>query len=329
MKKLNFAILGAGNIAQDMAATVRQMDCVAPYAIGARELARAEAFAACHGFERAYGSYEEVLADPAVDLVYIATPHSHHAEQMLACLDAGKHVLCEKSFTKTAAQARAVFARAREKGLLATEAIWPRYMPMAETIRAFAQSGRIGKIHSLTCNLGYPVSHVARVKDPALAGGALLDVGVYTMHFASLLFGSEGVKEITSCALMSEKGVDMQGTAALTYEDGRIASLLFTVLAQTDRIGALHGETGHAIVENINNFESLKIYNDDHKLVEQIVRPAQLTGFEYEVQSAVDAIRRGAVECPEVPHAETVRIMEWMDRIRHGWGMWYPGEKEG
>ncbi len=326
MNKLNFAILGPGSIARNMAATVRAMDSVAPYAVASREISRAREFAARYGFEKAYGSYREMIDDPAVDLVYIATPHAFHAEQMLQCLEGGKHVLCEKAFTKTADEAKKVLALAREKGLLAAEAIWPRYMPMAKTLRDFCASGKIGKIHGLACNLGYPVSHVERLREPALAGGGLLDVGVYTLHFASLVMGN-AIKDVASAALLSDRGVDLQGSVALTYEDGRMASLFYTVLGHTDRTGALFGEKGYALVGNINNFEHLRVYDEAHNLVEEIERPAQITGFEYEVQSAVDAIRRGEVECPEAPHGDILHVMELMDRIRHDWGMWYPGER--
>lgn len=325
MKKRNVGILGAGNIANYMANTLVHMNAVVPYAVAAREKERAEGFAARYGIQKAYGSYREMIGDPAVDLIYIATPHSHHAEHMRQCLEGGKHVLCEKAFTSTAKEAREVFALAKQKGLLVTEAIWPRYMPMARTIRDFLASGKIGKIHSMTCNLGYPVAHVKRLREPSLAGGALLDVGVYTMHFASLVMGND-VKDVASAAVMNEKGVDLQGCAALTYGGGRMANVFFSVLCATDRIGAIHGEEGYALIGNINNFEYLRVYNRDHELIEETLRAPQITGFEYEVRAAMDAIERGALECAEATHADTLFVMELMDSIRHGWGMWYPWE---
>lgn len=327
MKKLNFAILGAGNIANAMAKTITRMDSVAPYAVASREFSRAQNFAEAYGFQKAYGSYREMIEDPEVDLVYIATPHSHHREQMTLCLEGGKHVLCEKAFTKTAGEAREVLALAKEKKLLVTEAIWPRYMPMAKTINAYLASGKIGRIHSLTCNLGYPVAHVERVKDPALAGGALLDVGIYPLTFASIVMGDD-IREISSAAVMNENGVDVQGSIALTYTDGRAASLFFTVLSPTDRTGAIYGDTGYVLIDNINNFQSLRAYNKDHQLIEEILCPPQITGYEYEVQAAVDAICAGELECRDMPHDETIRMMERMDKLRHSWGLWYPGETE-
>lgn len=326
MKKINFAILGAGSIANMLGITVQKMENVNAYAVASRDLGRAQSMARKYGFEKAYASYEEMLRDPEVDLVYIATPHSLHAEHARMCLEAGKHVLCEKAFTVTAEEARSITALAKEKNLLLTEAIWPRYMPMAKTIQDFVKSGKIGKIHSLTCNLGYPIAHIERIWNPELAGGALLDVGIYTLTFASIVMGDD-VKEITTTAVMNEHGVDMKSTTVLTYSDGRTSALFSSALGPTDRMGILYGETGYAIVENINNFESLKIYNADHVLTEQIDRPEQITGYEYEVQAAADAINAGELECADMPHAESILIMETMDKIRHSWGMWYPGEK--
>ena len=327
MKKLNFAILGAGSIAASMADTILRMDSVLPYAVASRETEKAQRFAQQYGVEKAYGSYREMIEDPNVDLVYIATPHSHHAEQMRLCIEGGKSILCEKAFTKTAKEAREVLAYAKQQKVFVTEAIWPRYMPMAKTIQAFCASGKIGKIRALTCNLGYPVAHVERVMEPALAGGALLDVGVYTLTFASIVMGGN-VRDITSTAVMSDKGVDTQGSIALTYADGSVASLFFSVLSPTDRLGALYGETGYALVENINNFQSLRVYDEGYRLIEETLCPPQITGYEYEVQAAVDAIRAGALECADMPHAETIRVMALMDDIRHGWGLWYPRERE-
>ncbi|HOG01356.1 MAG TPA: Gfo/Idh/MocA family oxidoreductase [Clostridia bacterium] len=326
MKKLNFGILGTGWIANEMADTLARSGDANLYAVASRETARAKAFAARYGIRKAYGSDAELLADPDVDVVYVASPHSRHAEQMLACLDAGKHILCEKAFTVTAKQAREVLARAREKKRVVAEAIWPRYMPMAKTIRDFCASDRIGRVYAVYCNLGYPVAGVPRLREPELAGGALLDVGVYTLNFAALVLGGE-VTGFTSSAVKNELGVDTQGSIALTYSGGRMATLLYSVLGTTDRLGVIYGEKGYALVENINNFESLRAYDDDYNLIERVERPPQVTGYEYEVRAITEAILSGASECPDMPHAETIRIMELMDGIRHSWGLWYPGEK--
>ena len=188
---MKIGILGAGGIAVQMAKTVAGMKDVENYAVAARRFERAQAFAEKYGFSKAYGSYEEMLADPQVDLVYIATPHSHHYLHAKMCLEAGKNVLCEKAFTVNADQARKLFALAKEKNLLITEAIWTRYMPSRKMIDDIISSGVIGEVTAVTANLNYAISEVERIRKPELAGGALLDVGVYTINFASMVLGDK------------------------------------------------------------------------------------------------------------------------------------------
>ncbi|MGI6777877.1 MAG: Gfo/Idh/MocA family protein [Acetivibrionales bacterium] len=327
MQKIKMAILGAGHIARCMADTIQRMDNVEGYAIASRDFSRAKALADEFSFAKAYGSYEDMLSDPAVELVYIATPHSHHAQHAIQCLTADKHVLCEKAFTVNAEQAQNVLEFAKKRNLFITEAIWPRYMPMAKKLREFCNSDKIGKIIALCGNLGYPVYNNSRINDPNLAGGALLDVGIYPLTFASIAFGDD-ITDITTTAVMSEHGVDMQNTITLTYRNGRTAALFSTVLSPTDRMGVIYGEKGYAIVDNINNYEGLRIYNAQHELIEHITRPPQITGYEYEVQAAIDSIYNGKYECMQMPHAQTIHMMKLMDSIRREWDMWYPCEQK-
>lgn len=323
---MNIAILGAGNIAQSMAITLQPLKGVTCYAVASRDRKKAQAFADKYGFEVAYGSYTEMLNDENVQLVYIATPHSHHYEHIKLCLMHGKHVLCEKAFTANAAQAEEVIAMARERGLLLTEAIWTRYMPMRETINSVLKSGVIGKPTSLSANLGYPLEHVERMTKPELAGGALLDLGVYPLNFASMVFGDD-IVGISAEYVKYDTGVDAQETIMLKYADGKMATLYATMLAQTDRRGVINGTNGHIEVENINNPEGIRVYNLERRLIAEYVAPTQITGYEYEVKSAIDAIKEGRIECPEMPHSETIRMMRLMDSIRKAWGIEFPFER--
>ena len=197
---MKLGILGAGFIAHVMADTVRRMQAaghgeVELYAVAAREEDRARDFARQYGMPCAFGSYEAMLQDPAVDFVYIATPHSHHYRHIRLCVDHGKPVLCEKAFTVNARQADDVLRRARARGVLVTEAIWTRYQPMRRMLDEVLQSGVIGRPQLLTANLGYAMTQNRRIVDPALAGGALLDVGVYALNFAEMVFGrADGVQ---------------------------------------------------------------------------------------------------------------------------------------
>ena len=319
---IRMAIMGAGSIAVKMSNTIKGMDEVEAYAIAARDLSRAQAFAEEHGFTKAYGSYDEMLADENVDLVYIATPHSHHYKCVKMCLEAGKHVLCEKSFTVNAEQAKELFALAEEKKLLLTEAIWTRYMPSRKMIQDVIDSGVIGEVTSLTANLGYELSEVKRIWDRNLAGGALLDVGVYLVHFARMIFG-ENVTDITSSAVF-KNGVDMIDNIIMTFDDAKSATMQSNVYAVQNRNGSIFGTKGYMEIVNINNPEEIKVFNDQYQEIASYKVPEQITGYEYEVAACVRAIENGEIECPEIPHAETIKVMEIMDGIRKAWGYEIP-----
>lgn len=328
----NVAILGAGNIARQMAKTLRLMkargDKVELYAVGSRDKARAEAFAQAEGFTKAYGSYEELLRDDGVDLVYIATPHSHHGEQIEQCVTHGRAVLCEKAFTATAAQAERALALAKEKGVLVTEAIWTRYVPMRRMLDELLASGAIGTPRVLTANLGYTIYDKERIRRPELAGGALLDVGVYVLNFAAMVFGTQ-VERMESSVRLMDTGVDMQESITLHYPEGRMAELMATAACNTSRRCWIYGDQGCAEVDNVNNPRRITLYanaNDPASVTRVIDAPPQLTGYEYEVLACLRALETGALECPEMPHAETLRIMRWMDTLRHSWDMRYPFE---
>ncbi len=319
---LKIGILGAGSIAVKMAKTLAGMGSAQAYAIAARDLDRAQAFAEAYGLERAYGSYEELLADPRVQLVYIALPHSHHYKYAVKSLEAGKHVLCEKAFTVNADQARGILALAREKKLLLTEAIWTRYMPSRKMIDDIIASGVIGEATSLTANLGYELADIERIWDVNLAGGALLDVGVYVINFARMVFGGDMIDVAASAAF--EKGVDKIDSITMTFRGGKVATTQASVVGALNRRGCIYGTKGYIEVQNINNPEKIEVFDKEYRRIASYTPPEQITGYEYEVEACVRAIERGELECPEMPHAETVRVMEIMDRIRASWGYEIP-----
>jgi predicted dehydrogenase len=322
---MKMAILGVGSIARTMAATINKMDEVTSYAVASRDFKKAEDFAKEFGFVKAYGSYEEMLSDPEVELVYVATPHSHHYEHVKLCLNQGKHVLCEKAFAINAKQTIEMFDLAKEKKLLLTEAIWTRYLPLRQTLNEIIESGIIGKVGMLTANLGYVINHVPRLVDPALAGGALLDLGVYPINFALMFFGTD-IEKITSTAVITDKGVDSQNNITFVYKDGKMAILQSTMLSLTDRRGIISGSKGFIIAENINNYEWIKVYDNNRKELACYEAPKQITGYEYEVRAAIRAIKDGKLECEEMPHAESIKVMQIMDSLRQEWGVIYPGE---
>lgn len=315
---MNLAILGAGKIAHTMARTVKQMEDVNLYAVASRSMERAEAFAKEYGVEKAYGSYEEMLQDKNVDLVYIATPHSHHCEHMKLCADYGKPMLCEKAFTVTAKEAEEAIAYAKERNILVAEAMWVRYMPLTKTLKEILASGRIGEVIGLTANLGYAIMDKERIFRPELGGGALLDLGVYTLNFATTVFGDD-VKKIDSSVVKHDTGIDKKEFVNLTYENGEMAGLFNTAETVSDRKGVIYGTKGYIMVDNINNYEAFHIYNQQHELEETIERPEQITGFEYQVRACKRALEEGKLECEEMPHAHTIKIMQIIEEVRKAW----------
>ena len=327
MRTYNIGIIGAGHIAEKMGRTLLALDRVRSYAVASRSYDRARDFAARWQFSKAYGSYEELVADPAVDIVYIATPHSLHYRHARMCLEAGKAVVCEKAFTVNAGEARSLMELSRQRGVFITEAIWTRYMPLMATLKELVWSGVIGKPRTLSANLCYPISHKERIMRPDLGGGALLDIGVYTLNFASMVFGNDISHIDTSCQ-KTATGMDAQHTITLWYGDGRMATLYSSIYAKSDRMGVIAGDDGHIIVENINNPSSLRIVDRDYNVVRTLDAPPQVTGFEYEVGAAVDALDHGDIESHFMPHSETLRMMGLMDELRRRWDVRFPSDGE-
>lgn len=325
MDKLKVSILGAGRIAATMAETLAKMDDVTSYAVAARDLNRAQAFAKTYGFTKAYGSYEDMLADGGTDLVYIATPHSHHYEHAMLCLNYGKHVLCEKAFTVNRRQAEEVFTLAEQKGLLITEAVWTRYMPFVQTLQDLLASEKIGRVCSMEACFGFELSWHDRLVNPALAGGALLDMGIYPLTLVSIAFG-DSIAAVTSRCIQSDRGVDAQDSIILEYADGKLATLTTSMLGNLRNEAVIYGTKGHLVLPSFWHAEEIQLFVDGEDSPHIYPCPVEISGYEYEVRSCARAIAAGKLECPEMPHAETLHMMGLMDRLRKDWGLRYPME---
>jgi len=326
---IRYAILGAGAIGHVMAKTVTMMNQagnngVKLCAIASRDVKRAKEFASLYGIEKAC-TYEDLYNDKDIDLVYIATPHNFHFEQSKRCLESGKHVLCEKAFTVNAKEARELCKIARERNLLITEAIWPRYQPMRQIINETISSGIAGQPMMLTATLCYSISHNQRLVKPELAGGALLDVGIYSLNFANMIFGDPD--EVDAVCVKNMAGVDMSDSITLRYKSGQMAVLNASSMCISDRMGIIYCTKGHIRVENINNPQSIEVYNERYELIKKIPCPPQLTGYEYELIKACEAIEKGQTECEDMPHERTIYMMELMDSIRAQYALKYPFEK--
>ena len=322
---MKIGILGAGRIAGKFANTMNQVSEAECWAVASRSAERAAAFAEQWGFAKSLGSYEEMLSDPELELVYVATPHSHHYEHMKLCLEYGKHVLCEKAFTLNAAQAREIAALAAEKNCYLAEALWTRYMPSRQIIDDLLSSGIIGKVRMLTANLCYPVSHKERIMDPALGGGALLDLGVYGLNFAMTHLGHE-ITGVDTTVQMTDTGVDGSEVITLRYRNGAMAVLTHSVFARSDLQGVFSGEKGYIVVENINNPKSASAYDDYGRLLKRVEVPPQVTGYEYELREAIRCISEGKTRTECITPEYSVKLMELMDRVRDQWGFRFPQE---
>lgn len=317
---MNIGYIGAGLMSGLIAPTTDKMEGVCNYAVAARDLERAEAFAKKYNFKKAYGSYEELVCDPEIDLVYIATTTSHHYEHAMLCLKHKKPVLCEKAFTANLAQAKELLDAFKRDNVFITEAIWPRYMPFTKTLNQLVADGIVGTPRLLTANLGYPVSHIERLYKPELAGGALLDIGVYTLNFASMIFGDD-VTGTTSAVTLTETGVDEHSSITLKYPDGKLAVLCNSMSVRTDRQGIIYGSKGMLVVDNINNPLVAKLYSAEQEFIKEFRAPEQISGYEYQVEASCRAIQNGLLECPDMPHSETLLMMQWMENLLQEWGV--------
>ena len=269
------------------------------YAVASRNLQKAEAFAKEYGFEKSYGSYEELAADSAIDLIYIATPHSHHHEFAKLCIGHGRNILVEKAFTANAKLAAEVISLAHDKGVFLCEAMWTRFLPALETIRGWIRDGRVGKVETVEADFSMKLSDRERMHNPSLAGGALLDIGIYSLTFADLFLGeretSDGFvrNEITSmdCKCVKFKtGVDASDWINITYENGQRAYLKTSMVSPTHNEGVIYGTAGQIRVQNLNDMVTLELLDDAGNVVEKVEPPRLCNCYEYEVLACKEVI---------------------------------------
>lgn len=322
-KTFNVGIIGAGWIACKMAEALAPLTDYRVSAIGSRSIEKANDFARQYGIEKAYGSYEELVSDSNIDLVYVATPHSHHYQHARLAIEHGKPVLVEKAFTANARQAQELISLAHERGVFITEAIWTRYMPLSHKVKELMDSGIIGEPRVLTATLCYMMEHKERIVRADLCGGALLDLGVYVLNFARMYFGTDIVRTVTNCHLGPE-GMDMMESISLSYADGKMANLQSGALTLNDRQGIISGVDGYIRVDNVNCPERIDVVRN-YELVETYGRPeGMVNGYEYQVYECRRCIEQGLLESPMMPHEETISIMQQMDALREEWGVKYP-----
>ena len=325
--KMRVGIIGTGWIAEKAAITLNGMDNCEALAVGSRSQEKAEAFASKWGIAKAHGSYRELIDDPDVDLVYVGTPHSHHFDVTKEALLAGKPCLVEKAFMANYRQAEEIVDLARERKVFLAEAIWTRYQPVVEMVRQLMKDGRIGIPRLLTATLGYSMGEKPRIMRPDLCGGALLDLGVYALNFVRMFFPADIVSMESQC-VKSDTGMDLTNAISLVLSDGMLCNLQSSAACVGDNIGVIAGTEGNLIIDNINNPQQITVNGPDRTYIETIHVPKQITGYEYQFVACRQALIDGLLEPREMPHAETLYVMQLMDGLRRKWGVRYPMDED-
>ena len=323
--KIRWGILGPGRIAKKFAAGLALLPEAELTAVGSRTQAGADAFAGEFNVPRRHASYEALAADPAIDAVYVATPHSRHAENALLCLAAGKPVLCEKPFTINAREAISVIKFARAKKILLMEAMWTRFLPLFVRLREMLAAGVIGDVRLLTADFGFRVERrEGRLFDPALGGGALLDVGIYPVSLASMIFGSP--LHIQGVAELGPTGVDEQAAGTLSHSRGRLAVFHTSLRANTFQEAAILGTLGRIRIHQPWWKATGLTLHRDAGGEEFLEFPYTGNGYQFEAAAFMDCLRQGRLESPVIPLDETLTIMNTLDAFRAQWGLKYPME---
>lgn len=323
--EIRWGILAPGTIARQFAQTLQDMKGEAVLAGAAsRSLERAQAFCAEFG-GKAYGSYAELLASPDIDIVYVASPHNLHYEQVKLALEAGKPVLCEKSFTIDANQARELFALAKEKNLFLMEAFWTKFIPVNQKLMQLVQAGEIGQVRHVQAQYGYLTARHARKMQADLAGGALLDIGVYCIGFAAMMMGYEP-QRICSTVTLNEQGTDDMDTILLDYGNGHTAQLVAAIGTHIPLTASVYGSEGWIDVPEFKNPQRAVVHKNDGSSYE-IALPLESTGFEYQIREACRCVQQGRNASDIMTPENSIAIMAIMDELRRQWGMKFPFEQ--
>ncbi|KAA3658810.1 MAG: gfo/Idh/MocA family oxidoreductase [Chloroflexi bacterium] len=328
MTKFRWGILATGNIAGSMAQALHTVEDAELVAVASRSQASADKFGEKWNVPRRYASYDALAADPDVDIIYIATPHNLHYENMRLCLSASKHVLCEKPMTLNAAESAQCIAFARQNNLFLMEAVWMRFIPAIAQLRKWLADGVIGDVRLIQAdfNFNLPFDPTHRLYNPELGGGALLDLGIYPLSFTTMLLGFPN--EIHAQAQMSQSGVDELNTMTLIYDNNISAQLTSGMVINKPIEAFVMGSKGTIKVHNLffrPDKMTLHLNGEDpqtHTI------PYLDNGYPHEVLEVHNCLRAGKLESNIMPLDETQRMMQLMDNLRTQWGVKYPGENE-
>jgi predicted dehydrogenase len=323
---IRWGILGTGNIATSFATGVATMRDAQLAAVGSRSQATADAYGDRFNIERRYASYAELAHDPDLDVIYIATPHSLHLENMLLCFEAGKPVLCEKPFTINASQASQAIERARQRKLFVMEATWMRFTPMMVEIRKLLAEEVIGDVRMVNADFGIRVDFDPKFRlfDPELGGGGLLDVGIYPLSLAQMILGTPA--QITGLAELGQTGIDEQSACVLGYAGGELAVLHSAIRTETPQEATIMGTEGWIRIHSPWWMPQVMSIHKPGATPQIVEIPFEADGYTYEAAEVHRCLREGKLESELMPLAETVAIQETMDTLRGQWGLRYPME---
>ncbi len=324
----NWGIVGTGSIAHKFAQTVYQMkDEACIYGIASRNYGKAFKFARQNHVVKAFESFERMIADPSLDAVYIAVPHPMHCEYAVAAMKAGKHVLCEKPVGMNAGQVQYMIDTAYDNNVFLMENMVTRFLPVTAKLRQWIDDGVIGEVRFIEGHYGFPAQGFPDTRwfNKALGGGALLDVGIYPLSFATMILGFD-IEDIQTTAYIGEAQTDEHHVITLVYRGGRrLASLSASVVSDTGNGAIISGEYGKIMIDHFTGGEKVVLVKNFEE-PQTVYLPHEVNGFEYSIREAMQCIRDGELESARLPWVITLENMRIMDRIRGMWGLKYPCE---
>jgi dihydrodiol dehydrogenase / D-xylose 1-dehydrogenase (NADP) len=328
-KKIRWGIISTGHISGKFANALAILPEAELVAVASRDMDTANKFAKKYNIPKAYASYEQLADDPDIGVVYIGTPHTFHLENSVMCMQKGKAVLCEKALTINATEAREMVRVAREENVFLMEAMITRHVPLIKKVLQWIEDGKIGEVRMVKasrCARGiFPPG--ARQLNPELGGGSLLDVGVYVISFASMIFKLPPVEAI-GLSHIGDWGSDEQGVAILKYDNGEIADLSFALRTAAANEAYILGTEGYIKIDDVFAVPTKASLFIDKKEVELIEEPIVGNALNYEAEEVMRCLREGLKESPFMPLDESVQIMEIMDKIRKPWGLVYSNDIE-
>jgi len=327
MEKFRWGLMGAGRISGWFAAGLSAVPDAEIYAIGSRTQEKAEAFAAQYGVTKAYGSYEALLADDRIDVVYVGTPVRTHYECVKMCLEAGKHVLCEKTFTVNGREARELQALARAKGLFLMEAMWMKAQPANVEMRRWVRDGLLGEIRAVDATFYTKAMAGHRLYNHDIAGGALLDITVYPIAEACCMLG-HAPSEICSTASICSARVDSFDSIVLRYPNGAAAHISGGLAPERTVLFYVEGTEGRILLTRDHFFQLERAAACDYagNVLASVEAPFRKNGYEFEAEEVMRCIRAGKTESDLVPLSESIAVLEIMDECRRQWGFRYDFE---